>query len=370
MDQLCIHLPINRDYEGEIWLEDGEGRILLGPFPISGRVADTIAAEHKNPTRDPLLPYGDPPTGTYKLVGIRETGGASKLRADLYGRSGAFVLLPWSGDAALADATGRFEILIHGGAPGAAGSLRMGSGHFRVSDATMAALTAHIEYAGLPQWVVCGETGTPATPAAGKPAAADALRAWTAHRPSSTGTRSSLAVSVGEYGPDGGGAIGDGVIAVNAEADAPSIIGQAGDKLIESARDLGLKTLDTYGGTPVPNELIDWTAPAAQLAGGLAGAGELLANGQTAAAYDAGKATLLEVIPGIAALVAVDIAAPTLIEATVAVGIGSAVAGMTLSAGAILVTSAVVTVGVAAAVAMGTEKLTKVIVDLADEHLH
>lgn len=370
MYRLCISLPVNRDYEGDIWLESQDGGVILGPLSVSGRVADTIAAEHKNAMRNPLLPYGDPPTGTYKITGFRETGEASKLRNDLYGQLGAIVLLPWSGDAALADAVGRFEILIHGGAPGVNGSLRMGSGHFRVSDSTMAALKEHFIRSGQPLWAICSERTERSAPLVGEAAGAGRYESWTSMPQTASGMRPALAVSVGEYGPGNGADIGNGIVEVDSEADAPSIIEKAGDKLIECARDLGLKTLDGFGGTPIPDAALEWTAPAAKLAGGLAGAGELFANGQAQAAYDAAGSLLKEVIPDIAAIVAVSFAAPTLVEATVAIGIGSAVAGMTLSAGAILVTSAVVTVGVAAAVAMTTEKLTKVCVDLATEHLH
>jgi hypothetical protein len=235
MQQLCIRLPGDRDFEGDIWLENADHQIVLGPFPISGRAADSISIEHKNATRDPLLPYGDPPTGTYKIAGIRETGRASRLRQDLYGRSGAIVLVPWSGDAALADATGRFEILIHGGAPGVNGSLRMGSGHFRVSDATMGALRTHFEAAGLPLWAICEESEADAMAAAGTSANARVLPAWTVCQPAVASSRQALAVTAGEYGPGGDAAIGDGFVMVHPEADAPSIVAQAGDWLVEAA---------------------------------------------------------------------------------------------------------------------------------------
>jgi hypothetical protein len=142
-----IRLPLDRDDTGSIWIEDGERCIVAGPFRVAGRCADSIAQEHGNPSRTPTLPYGDPPTGHYKVKSIATSGAGSRYRSDLYGRGGAIVLLPLSGDAALADANGRFEILIHGGALSPDGRLRATSGHFRVADADLAALVAGVEQA-------------------------------------------------------------------------------------------------------------------------------------------------------------------------------------------------------------------------------
>lgn len=142
-----ITLPVDRDYTGSIWIEDETGAILTGPFRIAGRCADSIAGEHGNPSRAPMLPYGDPPTGQYKVKAIATSGTGSKYRSDLYGRGGVIVLVPLSGDAALADANGRFEILIHGGAPSRDGRLRAGAGHFRVSDTDLVGLIAQVQQA-------------------------------------------------------------------------------------------------------------------------------------------------------------------------------------------------------------------------------
>lgn len=365
MRQICIRLPSNRDLEGEVHIQDEHGHVRSGPFPISGRAADPIAAANGNPERNPLLPFGDPPTGVYRIGGLRETGAANGLRKDLYGRAGAIVLLPWSGDAALADAVGRFEILIHGGAPGDAGALRMSVGHFRVSDATMANLIAELRGPEHPEWAICLEEDQDIM-TLGVRLPADR---WSVPQMPRRATRAALTVTFGEYSPTDDSDIGQARIEVNPQAEPESIVEQAGDQLMSAARDLGLDALDTFAGKPIPNKAIGWTEPASQLAGGLAGAAALLYNGQKDAAIDAAKETLLGAIPGIAATIAADVAAPTLVETTVAVGVSTAVAGMTLSAGAILVTSAVVTVGVAGAVAMGTEKLTEVIVDLAKKHL-
>ena len=307
MRQLCIRLPSNRDLEGEIHIEDEHGRVTSGSFPVSGRAADPVAAANGNPGRNPLLPYGDPPTGVYRIGGFRQTGAATGLRTDLYGRAGAIVLLPWNGDAALADAVGRFEILIHGGAPGHAGALRTSVGHFRVSDAAMAALRASMRDPDGPEWAVCLEENQDAL-VLGTRSPADR---WSV--PQGLGRpRASLAVTFGEYSPTDNPEIGHPRVEVDPQAESESIIAQAGAQLLSAARDLGLNALNTFGGEAIPKEAIAWTEPASKLAGGLAGAGELLANGQTDAAIQAAKDSLLGAIPDIASVIAVDLAAPML----------------------------------------------------------
>jgi hypothetical protein len=158
---LQIRLPVDRDLTGSIWLEDDRGGVLAGPFPIAGRATDFIAAAHGNPTRCPTLPYGDPPAGGYRTQGVVASGPGTRLRGDLYGRGGAIVLLPWSGDAALADAAGRFEVLIHGGSPGPAGGLRATSGHFRVADAHLGELVRWLGAADARLPALCEEVSTP-----------------------------------------------------------------------------------------------------------------------------------------------------------------------------------------------------------------
>ncbi len=365
MRRICILLPFDRNLEGELSIQDQTGRVTEGPFAISGRAADSIAAAHGNPQRNPLLPYGDPPCGLYKIGGIRESCAATGLRPDLYGRAGAIVLLPWSGDAALADAVGRFEILIHGGALSERGELRVTSGHFRVSDAVMAALKTELRAPDAPQWVACTEEGASWAAINSELSSSG----WSQTPPAIRTSRAALAVTFGEYSPTDDPELGAARLEVDPQNEATSIAEQVGAAVVSVAQDLGLQTFDTFGGQPIAKEDIAWAQTAANLAGGLAGAGELYSNGQVEAAYDAAKETLVAAMPDIAAVVATDIAAPTLVEATVAVGIGSAVAGMTMSAGAILVTSAVVTVGIATAVTMGAEKITEVCVDLAKKHL-
>jgi hypothetical protein len=138
---LRIELPANRDYVGRIALLDKGGRLIAGPFAVCGRAGDELATEHGNRSRAATLPYGDTPLGTYRIVGFVRTGSGTKYRADLFGVHGAFVLEAISGDAALAEANGRFEVLIHGGRLSPDGKLRATSGNIRIADADLSTLS-------------------------------------------------------------------------------------------------------------------------------------------------------------------------------------------------------------------------------------
>lgn len=137
---LRIELPANRDFTGTIALLDGAGSCLAGPFAACARTGDQLAESHGNPSRATTLPYGDTPLGTYRVVAFIPTGAGTKYRRELFGTRGALVLRAMRGDAALAEANGRFEILIHGGPPSQDGRLRATSGGVRVSDADLTAL--------------------------------------------------------------------------------------------------------------------------------------------------------------------------------------------------------------------------------------
>ena len=114
MRKLIVTLPPNRDVEGTVHLEE-EGRMLAGPFPVSGRADTTAAERHGNPTRNPLMPFGDTPLGLYRVLGLLPSGFGTALPKKLFGPHSVLVLQPVGGDAALADANGRFHTLIQGG---------------------------------------------------------------------------------------------------------------------------------------------------------------------------------------------------------------------------------------------------------------
>lgn len=144
MTKIRITLPANRDFTGQLTVEASNGALLAGPFPICARSGDQLAADHGNPTRASTLPYGDTPLGRYRVLRVARTGDETHYRGDLYGTHGAIVLGAKSGDAALADANGRFEILIHGGALNAERQLRATSGGMRLADPHLRAVISAI----------------------------------------------------------------------------------------------------------------------------------------------------------------------------------------------------------------------------------
>ena len=116
-----IRFPDDRDYAGTLEVFSADGTVILGPFPAAGRAHDRRAAAHGNSSRDPLLPYGDTPAGAYAVRGVVESESGP-----------AVVLEPVSGQAALADANGRFRLFIQGG--GDDGSLPATTGAVRLRD--------------------------------------------------------------------------------------------------------------------------------------------------------------------------------------------------------------------------------------------
>ena len=140
MHKLIVSLPLNRDFEGELRLEAENGRVLAGPFPVCGRADREAARRHGNPTGQATLPFGDTPLGRYRIAGIQATGRKTSLPVEHFGPHEVVVLTPVAGDAALADANGRFCILIQGGTMGAGRRLRPTNGSLRLADKDQKAL--------------------------------------------------------------------------------------------------------------------------------------------------------------------------------------------------------------------------------------
>jgi hypothetical protein len=134
MSYLCVKLPRDRDRCGALTLYDARGRRVCGPFVVSGRASDALAAANGNVHRNPLLRFGDTPSGVYRLRTILESGRGTPFDARQFGPHGIAVFEGASGDAALAEANGRFHILIVGGKPFRDGSLRSTAGSLRLSD--------------------------------------------------------------------------------------------------------------------------------------------------------------------------------------------------------------------------------------------
>ncbi len=138
MDRLIVELLPNRDRCGGISLIDANGRKVRGPFPVAARSSDNIAVTNGNPQRDTLLRFGDTPIGGYLVRRILKSGSGTKFPASRFGPHGLIVMEPVTGDAACADANGRFHFLIIGGdlssdrkLRSTAGSLRLRNDHLR-----------------------------------------------------------------------------------------------------------------------------------------------------------------------------------------------------------------------------------------------
>jgi hypothetical protein len=134
MRKLIVSLPANRDFEGVLRLEDENGRVVAGPFAVCGRADDSAARRHGNSSRHTHLPFGDTPLGRYRMTAILPTGKGTSLSADRFGPNGVIVLAPTAGDAALADANGRFYIIIQGGKLSPGRRLRPTNGSLRLAD--------------------------------------------------------------------------------------------------------------------------------------------------------------------------------------------------------------------------------------------
>jgi len=146
-----ILLPRDRNRYGDLSLisEPDKGVKLpeqrLLHFPCFGKADNQGAADHGNPTRDPLKPFGDTPLGDYVGTVVRFADGQIKDHDTLrkYGPYGYIVLTAVAGDALKAQDAGRFGLLIHGGDPGLNGILRPTFGCIRLANAHIAGLLGY-----------------------------------------------------------------------------------------------------------------------------------------------------------------------------------------------------------------------------------
>lgn len=142
-------LPRNRWNSGRLWVETSAGAILAGPWPCRGKADGQIALLHGNPSRDPTKPYGDHPTGTYKVSALIH----NKPPVRSYGP--CFILLdPVGGEALMAEEAQRLGLAIHGGDLTAEGTLRATEGCLRVTNTT-ATILAGLVSVGTPY--ICEE---------------------------------------------------------------------------------------------------------------------------------------------------------------------------------------------------------------------
>lgn len=106
-------------------------------FACLGKSDKTAAADHENPTCDPLQPFGNIPTGTY--TGARTVAGKPSRS---YGPNKRFLLTATGGQAleACKAPDPRWGLMIHGGDPLPSGGLRPTHGCLRLADTDMAML--------------------------------------------------------------------------------------------------------------------------------------------------------------------------------------------------------------------------------------
>jgi hypothetical protein len=145
MIEIVVELPADRRYLGTLTLKNDQGRVVAGPFPAFGKADNITAINHANAARDPTLPYGDTPEGSYEVTSAVATGDGTHFSSHSYGVSGALALRPVNGQALTAAGNGRTGLMIHGGELGAGGRVRPTHGCIRLSDADMAALITGLE---------------------------------------------------------------------------------------------------------------------------------------------------------------------------------------------------------------------------------
>jgi len=113
---LKIKLPADRKKTGTLTLVDPlTGLPIYGPVPVLGRAARDSAKANGNPAGNPLLHYGDTPTGSYRIANILTNGTGTTRPVEKYGQSGSISLEPVSGDAKTAKDNGRTGLFIHAG---------------------------------------------------------------------------------------------------------------------------------------------------------------------------------------------------------------------------------------------------------------
>lgn len=140
MLRIVVELPRNRDFCGALSVFGANGEVLCGPFPVAGRANDALASSRGNPGRNRLLRFGDTPTGTWRVRDILPSGRDTSFTVFDFGPNGVVVLEATGGEAALADANGRFQLLIQGGDASSENRLRATAGALRLSNDSLARL--------------------------------------------------------------------------------------------------------------------------------------------------------------------------------------------------------------------------------------
>ncbi len=141
--RIVVTLRPDRGVPGVLRLLGLDGRVVVQGFCLG--LADRAAAEKVgNPSRDPVKPFGNTPTGEYMGALL----GYVPKPARSYGASQPIMLDPVSGQALEAARNGRAGLWIHSGDLTPGGFLRPTFGCVRVTPATHAVLVQAIKAAG------------------------------------------------------------------------------------------------------------------------------------------------------------------------------------------------------------------------------
>lgn len=123
--KITIRFPADRTQLGVLTVEGSQFTCVC-----YGKSDNAAAQKRGNPTRNPLLPFGDTPLGTYRAT----VGKAYAWQARSYGPHPVIRLEPTGGDALKAAANKRSGLLIHGGDRNASGKLRPTHGCVRLGN--------------------------------------------------------------------------------------------------------------------------------------------------------------------------------------------------------------------------------------------
>lgn len=119
-------LPADRLSNGTLTVEDEDGRVVLGPHPVVCAVDKAFAARAGNPDASRRRPFGDVPTGRYRYLGLARPGDVALPTDENTGPHPVLVFRAIDGEAAMAEAAGRGDLLLHGGpAEPTLGTLRL-----------------------------------------------------------------------------------------------------------------------------------------------------------------------------------------------------------------------------------------------------
>jgi len=140
MPSIHIVLPTNRSLCGNLTLLADDGSVICGPFAVAGRSSDALAAAHGNASRRSTLPYGDTPTGEYRVSKVAFFDPGEAEASGRRGEPGELLIDPTAGDAAIAEANGRYCFRVRGGRPGPDGSFLSTAGALRMDDDDLAKL--------------------------------------------------------------------------------------------------------------------------------------------------------------------------------------------------------------------------------------